>query len=181
MTEARSDLKATAQLRAVGLRVTRPRLAVLAAIEAHPHASVDTVAAHVRVSLGRVSTQAVYDVLSALTAAGLARRIEPAGSPAIYEARVADNHHHLVCRSCGSVADVDCVVGSAPCVTPADHDAAEALGFEVDEAEVIFWGTCARCSDPTRSRHEITTAGIGITETTSFATTPTPPALEASV
>lgn len=164
MTQAHSDVDGTARLRTAGLRVTRPRLAVLAALEAHPHASVERVAARVRLSLGRVSTQAVYDVLSALTEAGLARRIEPAGSPAIYEARVGDNHHHLVCRSCGSVADVDCVAGPAPCLTPAGNEAADELGFVVDEAEVVFWGTCATCSQPTSTPHETTTARTAMEE-----------------
>lgn len=128
-------------LRAAALRVTRPRLAVLGALAAHPHADADTVATAVRADLGSVSTQAVYDVLRALTDAGIVRRIEPAGSPARYEARVGDNHHHLVCRDCGEVADVECATGQAPCLT-----ASETHGFLIDEAEVTYWGLCPSCS-----------------------------------
>jgi Fur family transcriptional regulator, stress-responsive regulator len=127
-------------LRGAALRVTRPRLAVLSAVHEHPHTDTDSVIGAVRASLGEVSHQAVYDVLRALTAAGLVRRIQPAGSVARYEARVGDNHHHVVCRSCGAIADVDCAVGHVPCLT-ADDDA----GFEIDEAEVIYWGRCAAC------------------------------------
>ncbi|MCD2192122.1 transcriptional repressor [Actinomycetospora endophytica] len=129
------------QLREAGLRVTRPRLAVLSAVHDHPHLDTDAIIGLVRADLGAVSHQAVYDVLRALTGAGLLRRIEPTGSAARYEARVGDNHHHVVCRSCGEIADVDCVVGFAPCLTASvDH------GFVVDEAEVVFWGSCPRCS-----------------------------------
>ncbi|MFN8168201.1 MAG: Fur family transcriptional regulator [Candidatus Nanopelagicales bacterium] len=128
-------------LREASLRVTRPRLAVLSAVHAHPHADTDTIAGVVRDDLGEVSTQAVYDVLRALTAAGLVRRIEPAGSPARYESRVADNHHHVVCRTCGSIADVDCAVGYTPCLTASDDH-----GFVIDEAEVTYWGLCPACS-----------------------------------
>ena len=128
-------------LRGAALRVTRPRLAVLAVVREHAHASTDDVLARVRERLPEVSHQAVYDVLRALTTAGLVRRIEPQGSVARYESRVGDNHHHLVCRSCGVIADVDCSVGAAPCLTPSeDH------GFVVDEAEVIYWGLCRACS-----------------------------------
>lgn len=127
-------------LRARGLRVTRPRLAVLEVLASGGHLDVDEIATRVRTRLDSVSTQAVYDVLSALARAGLARRIEPAGSPARYEARAGDNHHHVVCRGCGTVADVDCTVGDAPCLDP---DTAH--GFEVDEAEVTFWGLCPAC------------------------------------
>ena len=127
-------------LRAVGLRVTGPRQAVLAAVQAHPHADTDTIIEVVRADIGEVSHQAVYDVLRALTATGLVRRIQPAGSVARYEARVADNHHHVVCRSCGAIADVDCAVGHVPCLT-----AAEDHGFEIDEAEVVYWGRCPEC------------------------------------
>lgn len=127
-------------LRAAGLRVTAPRLAVLDAVSARPHSDADTVAAAVRETLGSVSTQAVYDVLHACVRAGILRRIEPAGSSARYETRIGDNHHHLVCRSCGAVADVDCAVGHAPCLDPSD-----AHGFVVDEAEVVFWGMCSSC------------------------------------
>ncbi|NKY29653.1 Fur family transcriptional regulator [Nocardia gamkensis] len=127
-------------LRAAGLRVTAPRIAVLDAVAARPHSDADTVAATVRDALGSVSTQAVYDVLRACVRAGILRRIEPAGSSARYETRIGDNHHHLVCRSCGAVADVDCAVGEAPCLDPSD-----AHGFVVDEAEVVFWGLCPTC------------------------------------
>ena len=128
-------------VRGASLRVTRPRLAVLAAVHDHPHAETDSIIRAVRAELGDVSTQAVYDVLRALTDAGLVRRIEPAGSVARYESRVADNHHHVVCRSCGAVADVDCAVGHTPCLTPSDDS-----GYEIDEAEVTYWGLCPTCS-----------------------------------
>jgi Fur family transcriptional regulator, stress-responsive regulator len=127
-------------LRGVGLRVTRPRLAVMAAVRAQPHADTDSIIRSVRDDLGEVSHQAVYDVLRALTTAGLLRRIQPSGSVARYEARVGDNHHHVVCRSCGAIADVDCAVGQAPCLTASgDH------GFTIDEAEVVYWGRCPAC------------------------------------
>jgi Fur family ferric uptake transcriptional regulator len=128
-------------LRAAALRVTRPRVAVLTAVHDHPHADTDSIITAARADLGDLSHQAVYDVLRALTAAGLVRRIEPAGSVARYEARVGDNHHHIVCRSCGAIADVDCVVGYAPCLTAADD-----AGYEIAEAEVTFWGTCPDCA-----------------------------------
>ena len=131
-------------LRGAELRVTRPRLAVLQAVHAHPHADTDALITAVRSGLGAVSHQAVYDVLRALTDAGLVRRIQPAGSVARYEARVGDNHHHVVCRSCGAVADVDCAVGAAPCVTASDD-----AGFAIDEAEVVYWGRCPTCSSDT--------------------------------
>ena len=131
-------------LRGVALRVTRPRVAVLAAVHDHPHADTDTIIGAVRDGLGDVSHQAVYDVLRALTAAGLLRRIQPAGGPALYEARVDDNHHHVVCRSCGAVADVDCATGHAPCLTAPDGH-----GFSIDEAEVTYWGLCPDCSTAT--------------------------------
>jgi Fur family transcriptional regulator, stress-responsive regulator len=128
-------------LRGAALRVTRPRVAVLAAVYEHPHADTDSIIGVVRTDLGEVSHQAVYDVLRALTDAGLLRRIQPAGSVARYESRVADNHHHVVCRACGVVADVDCTVGAAPCLTASDdHD------FAIDEAEVVYWGLCPACS-----------------------------------
>lgn len=127
-------------LRSVGLRITRPRLAVLDVLAAGGHLEVDEITRRVRDRIDSVSTQAVYDVLGALSRAGLARRIEPAGSPARYEARTGDNHHHVVCRGCGAVADVDCTVGSAPCLDPNTTH-----GFEVDEAEVTFWGLCPSC------------------------------------
>lgn len=135
------DSDPRAQLRAAGLRVTAPRIAVLNAVAQQPHSTVDRIAASVRSELGSVSTQAVYDVLRAGEHAGIVRRIEPAGSPALYEARAGDNHHHLVCRACGAVVDVDCAVGSAPCLDPQD-----AHGFVVDEAEVVFWGLCPECA-----------------------------------
>ena len=129
------------RLRGASLRVTAPRLAVLAAVEAHPHADTDSVIGAVRTELPAVSHQAVYDVLRALTAAGLVRRIQPSGSVARYEARVGDNHHHVVCRSCGTIADVDCAVGEAPCLA-----ASEDRGFVIDEAEVTYWGLCRECA-----------------------------------
>jgi Fe2+ or Zn2+ uptake regulation protein len=129
-----------ARLRAVSLRVTRPRLAVMAALTDHPHVDTDTVIALVRSDLPTVSHQAVYDVLRALTDAGLVRRIQPAGATARYEMRVRDNHHHVVCRSCGAIADVDCAVGNAPCLTASDDH-----GFVIDEAEVVYWGSCPAC------------------------------------
>jgi Fur family transcriptional regulator, stress-responsive regulator len=129
------------QLRAASLRVTRPRLSVLTAVHEHPHADTDAVISTVRADLGAVSHQAVYDVLRALTDAGLIRRIQPAGATARYESRVGDNHHHVVCRSCGAIADVDCAVGHAPCLTASDDH-----GFVVEEAEVVYWGTCPACA-----------------------------------
>ena len=135
------DHDLTALLRGAQLRVTRPRLAVLEAVHTHPHADTDAIIRAARGALPDVSHQAVYDVLRALTDAGIVRRIQPAGSVARYEARVGDNHHHVVCRSCGAIADVDCAVGDAPCLT-ASHD----HGFTVDEAEVVYWGTCPGCA-----------------------------------
>jgi Fe2+ or Zn2+ uptake regulation protein len=127
-------------LRSKGLRVTRPRLAVLEVLSGGGHLDVEEITERVRGRIDSVSTQAVYDVLGALARAGLARRIEPAGGPARFEARAGDNHHHVVCRGCGEVADVDCVLGQAPCLDPdATH------GFEIDEAEVTFWGLCPDC------------------------------------
>jgi len=129
------------RLRGAGLRVTRPRLAVLTAVAALPHADTDSVIGAVRGNLPDVSHQAVYDSLHTLTAAGLVRRIQPKGSVARYEARIGDNHHHVVCRSCGVIADVDCAVGEAPCLVASD-----AGGFVIDEAEVIYWGLCPSCA-----------------------------------
>ena len=129
-------------LRDAGLRVTRPRLAVLQALAAHPHAGADTVLVAVRRQLGGVSTQAVYDVLNVLAERGVARRIQPTGSVSRYELRSGDNHHHVVCRNCGAVNDVDCATGEAPCL-----DASETHGFVIDEAEVTYWGTCPHCQD----------------------------------
>ena len=128
-------------LRGVGLRVTRPRVVVLGAVHAFPHADTESVIGAVRNELPGVSHQAVYDCLHALTAAGLVRRIQPHGLVARYESRVGDNHHHVVCRSCGVIADVDCAVGHAPCLTASDGH-----GFVIDEAEVIYWGLCSDCS-----------------------------------
>jgi Fe2+ or Zn2+ uptake regulation protein len=140
-------------LRTHDLRVTRPRLAVLQAVHTHPHADTNSIIEHVREELPEVSHQAVYDVLAALTRAGLLRRIQPQGSVARYEARVGDNHHHVVCRTCGAVADVDCAVGASPCVT-----ASENHGYVIEEAEVIFWGLCPECladnSTPEHSRKD---------------------------
>ena len=133
------------QLRDADLRVTRPRVAVLEAVYEHPHADTDTIFDSVRTGLPEVSRQTVYDVLAALTVVGLVRRIQPSGSVARYESRVGDNHHHIVCRSCGVINDVDCAVGDAPCLTPSD-DQGLLEGFEIDEAEVIYWGVCPACS-----------------------------------
>jgi Fur family ferric uptake transcriptional regulator len=129
------------ELRAAGLRVTAARAALLETVRDGDHLGVEAIAAGVRDRVGHVSLQAVYDALHALTAAGLVQRIEPAGSPARYEGRVSDNHHHVVCRSCGAVADVDCAVGEAPCLTASDDH-----GFSIDEAQVIYWGLCPDCS-----------------------------------
>ena len=128
-------------LRGADLRVTRPRLAVLGAVHEHPHTDTESVIAAVRTRAAEVSHQAVYDVLRTLTTAGLVRRIQPAGSVARYEARVGDNHHHVVCRSCQAIRDVDCATGDTPCLT-----AAEDHGFSIDEAEVVYWGVCPDCS-----------------------------------
>ncbi len=128
-------------LRGAALRVTRPRLAVLAAVHRHPHADTESIITAVREDLPEVSHQAVYDSLHTLTGAGLVRSIKPAGSVARYETRIGDNHHHVVCRSCGRIADVDCAVGHAPCLTASDNH-----GFAIDEAEVLYWGTCPDCS-----------------------------------
>jgi Fur family ferric uptake transcriptional regulator len=128
-------------LREAALRVTRPRVAVLTAVHGHPHADTDTVIRAVRADLPDVSHQTVYDALNALTAAGLVRRIQPSGSVARYESRVGDNHHHVVCRVCGVIADVDCAVGEAPCLTASDD-----LGFAIEQAEVIYWGVCPECA-----------------------------------
>jgi Fur family ferric uptake transcriptional regulator len=132
-------------LRGASLRVTGPRVAVLAALYDHPHADTDSITGAVREDLGVVvSLQGVYEVLRALTDAGLVRRIQPAGSVARYEARVGDNHHHVVCRSCGAISDVDCAVGYTPCLTAADDS-----GYEIGEAEVIYWGKCPECAAAT--------------------------------
>jgi Fur family ferric uptake transcriptional regulator len=129
------------ELRGAGLRVTAARVALLETVRAGDHLAADAIATGVRDRLGHISLQAVYEALHSLTAAGLVRRLEPPGSPARFEGRVGDNHHHLVCRSCGTVADVDCAVGHAPCLTASDD-----RGFSIDEAEVIYWGLCPACS-----------------------------------
>ena len=129
------------RLRGAGLRVTRPRTAVLTALRDHPHADTDAIIGAVRSSAGPVSHQAVYDVLRVLTDTGLVRRIQPTGSVARYEIRVGDNHHHLVCRRCGTIADVDCAVGETPCLSASDEH-----GFAIDEAEVVYWGLCSTCT-----------------------------------
>ena len=132
---------AAEELRGAGLRVTAARVALLATVRAGGHLGVEAVASGVRDRVGQISLQAVYQALHALTKAGLVRRIEPPGSPSRFEGRVGDNHHHVVCRSCGDVADVDCAVGAAPCLTASgDH------GFSIDEAEVVYWGVCPDCS-----------------------------------
>lgn len=133
-------------LRGASLRVTAPRIAVLTAVHERPHSDTDSILGRVRETLGTVSHQAVYDVLRALTSAGLLRRIQPMGSVARYETRVGDNHHHVVCRSCGVIADVDCAVGDAPCLTASDDN-----GFVLDEAEVVYWGLCPDCATARRS------------------------------
>ena len=140
-------------LRERGYRVTGQRLAVLRAVSVEPHLTADAVAETVRAELGAISLQAVYDVLGVLVDVGLVRRIQPAGSPARFEARVSDNHHHVICRSCGRTADVDCAVGTAPCLTAADD-----IGYQIDEAEVIYWGRCPQCqATPPASQ---TTSGL---------------------
>ncbi len=136
-------------LREARLTVTSPRIAVLTALTDHPHATAETLAVEARRALGSVSTQAVYNVLDACTDAGVVRRIEPAGSAARYETRTGDNHHHLVCRSCGTVDDVDCVIGMAPCLTPSEE-----RGFVIDEAEVVFWGFCSKCNSTRETTEE---------------------------
>jgi Fur family transcriptional regulator, stress-responsive regulator len=147
-----------ALLRERGLRVTAPRIAVLDAIAGMGHPDAEDVRAEVARRLGSVSTQAIYDTLRTLTAAGLLRRIEPAGHPARYETRVADNPHHLICRSCGATRDVDCATGHAPCLEPSERG-----GFVVDEAEIVFWGLCGTCADAatgTTATNTTTTEGM---------------------
>lgn len=136
-TDTAADL-----LREHSLRVTAPRVAVLRELSAHPHADVDTITRATRERLGSVSTQAVYDILGVLAAQGMVRKFEPAGHPARYELELGDNHHHLVCRTCGTMLDVECAPGAAPCL-----DAADDHGFAIDEAEVIYWGTCPACAE----------------------------------
>ncbi|QFR01831.1 transcriptional repressor [Streptomyces phaeolivaceus] len=134
------------ELRGVGLRVTAARVALLETVRDGDHLGVEAIAAGVRDRVGHISLQAVYEALNALTGAGLVRRLEPPGSPALYEGRVGDNHHHLVCRSCAVVVDVDCAVGHAPCLTASDD-----RGFAIDEAEVIYWGLCPSCTKASSS------------------------------
>lgn len=153
MVPVRGQPDASAQLRAANLRVTRPRLAVLDAVRDHPHADTDSVFGAVQNRLPEVSRQAVYDVLAALTGARLIRRIQPSGTTARYETRVGDNHHHIVCRTCGAIADVDCAVGEVPCLTPANDN-----GYVVDEAEVIYWGLCPDCAMSVASDFTSTTS-----------------------
>jgi Fe2+ or Zn2+ uptake regulation protein len=128
-------------LRQHGIQVTAQRLAVLRAVAGRPHITADGVADAVRAEIGAISLQSVYDALGVLVGEGLVRRIQPAGSPARFEARVGDNHHHLICRTCGRMVDVDCAVGAAPCLTPSDG-----MGYEIDEAEVVYWGRCPECA-----------------------------------
>lgn len=135
------------ELRGAGLRVTAARVALLETVRDGDHLGVEAIASRVRDRVGHISLQAVYEALHALTDAGLIRRIEPPGSPARFEGRVGDNHHHIVCRSCGAVADVDCAVGEAPCLAASDDH-----GFAIDEAEVIYWGVCPACSTASGSR-----------------------------
>lgn len=140
MTDERAELEAA--LRQAGLRVTAPRLAVLRAIRENPHATVEELTTEAREQLGTVSTQAVYDIVAAFEQTGLVRRIQPAGHPSHYEGRVGDNHHHVICRRCGAVADVDCAVGAMPCLQPSSTS-----GFTIEEAEINFWGVCPACAE----------------------------------
>jgi Fur family transcriptional regulator, stress-responsive regulator len=140
------DANAADLLRRHGIQVTAQRLAVLRAVSGHPHVTADAIAEAVRSEIGAISLQSVYHALAILAAQGLIRRIQPAGSPARFEDRVGDNHHHLICRICGKVVDVDCAVGSAPCLTAHDD-----RGYEIDEAEVAYWGRCPRCMAKSRS------------------------------
>lgn len=128
-------------LKAHGLNVTAQRLAVMRAVTAHPHSTADAVAEQAKSDIGAISRQSVYDALTLLNECGIVRRIQPIGSPALYESRVGDNHHHVICRNCGQVADVDCAVGHRPCLT-----ASETHGFVIDEAEVAYWGFCPACA-----------------------------------
>ena len=140
----KETLEPQALLRSAGMRVTGPRVAILDALAAHPHAHADDVLKTVRSGYGAVSTQTVYDALHAMVGKGLIRRIEPAGQPALYERRVGDNHHHLICRSCASVVDIPCAVGYTPCLTAA-HESELSAGYVIDEAEVTYWGYCPSC------------------------------------
>jgi Fe2+ or Zn2+ uptake regulation protein len=141
-------------LREHGIQITAQRLAVLRAVGAEPHIAAETVAEVVRREIGTISLQSVYDALGVLVTAGVIRRIQPAGSPARFEARVGDNHHHLICRACGRVVDVDCAVGSAPCLT-----ASEDRGYEIEEAEVVYWGRCPQCLAEFRASSRLKTPG----------------------
>lgn len=141
-------IDAAALLRERGLQITAQRLAVMNAVAAQPHITADAVADVVRARIGAISLQSVYDALGLLVSEGLVRRIQPAGSPARFEARVGDNHHHLICRDCGRVVDVDCATGSAPCLAPIAHQ-----GYEIDEAEVAYWGRCPDCLDHPPTNH----------------------------
>ena len=136
-----------ALLRQYGLNVTAQRLAVLRAVSARPHVTADRVVDMANAEIGAISRQAVYDALGVLVEKGVLRRIQPMGSPALYEARVGDNHHHLICRVCGRVVDVDCAVGAAPCLAPSD-----AMHYEIDEAEVVYWGRCPACRKRARRK-----------------------------
>ena len=142
------SLSAAELLRQHGIQVTAQRIAVLRAVSNHPHVTADSVAEAVRNEIGAISLQSVYDALSVLVEARLIRRIQPAGSPARFEDRVGDNHHHLICRTCGRMIDIDCAVGSAPCLTAADDK-----GYQIDEAEVVYWGRCPECLAKDLPRH----------------------------
>lgn len=158
----------TALLRRAGLRVTAPRMAVLRSLERLPHSDTDTLIRTVRAEIGAVSAQAIYNVLRVLVLSGLVRRIEPAGSPTLYEVRVGDNHHHAVCRLCGATTDIDCVVRRRPCLTPS-----ETHGYLLDEAEVTFWGVCPTCQHSAQPSSATTTGPTPTGATTTGATTTT--------
>lgn len=143
---AHGDASLRAELHRAGLRVTEPRRAVLEWLADHPHSTAEQIGGGVRERIGSVSTQAIYNVLIACSRAGLVRWIEPAGHPARYERRTGDNHHHLVCRGCGRITDVDCVAGRSPCLKPGGAGGVDLDGFDLQEAEVLFWGRCRRCA-----------------------------------
>ena len=149
-----TSVETQALLRRHGMHVTAQRLAVLRAVSDRPHSSADDIDKVVRAEIGTISHQAVYDALGALTDKGLLRRIQPAGSPARYEDRVGDNHHHLICRTCGRMVDVDCAVGDTPCLTAADDS-----GYEIDEAEVVYWGRCPDCVEGSQAKSHQPSAG----------------------
>lgn len=142
-------------LRAHGVQVTAQRLAVMAAVSAHPHGTADSIAEAVRTDIGSISRQSVYDTLTLLEHVGLVRRIQPIGSPARFEDRVGDNHHHLICRECGTLVDVDCAVGAAPCLTASDSH-----GFDIDEADVAYWGRCPSCQELSQNNEVRTTQSV---------------------